>query len=55
MLMSAFRTIVNNLLLENFDIIFIENEKKTAKTLNFFFQIKNFFNWIFNQCSKDTR
>ena len=52
--MSAFRTFVNNLLLENFDITFIENEKN-CQNIKFFFQIKNFFNWIFNQCSKDTR
>ena len=54
--MSAFRALVNNLFLENFDIIFMGN-KKSCKNNNkiFFFFIKTFFNWIVNQCPKDTR
>ena len=54
--MIAFRALVNNLFLENFDIIFMGNEK-SCKNNNkfFFFSIKTFFNWIVNQCPKDTR
>ena len=53
--MSASRALVNNLFLENFDIIFIGNEKSCKNNNKIFFFIKTFFNWIVNQCLKDTR
>ena len=54
--MSAFRALVNNPFLENFDIIFMGNEKICNNNNKFFFFfIKTFFNWIVNQCLKNTR
>ena len=42
MLMSALRALINNSFQENFDIILMENEKKTVKIL-IFFSLKTFF------------
>ena len=54
-LTSALRTLVNNSFQESFDITFMENEKN-CQNINcfFFFFHKFFFNWIINQCPKDT-
>ena len=53
--MSALKTLVKNLIKESFDIIFMENEKSYQNINCFFsFSIKIFYNWILNQCSKDT-
>ena len=53
--MSAFRAPVKNPVKENFDITLMGNEKNCQNINCFFFPIKTFFNWIFNQCPKDTR
>ena len=42
MLTSALRTLVKNLVKENFDIIFMENEKSCQNINCFFFPHKNF-------------
>ena len=53
--MSAFRVLVKNLVKESFDITFMGNEKSCQNINQFFsFLIKIFFNWILNQCSKNT-
>ena len=49
--MNALRTLVKNPVKENFDIIFMENEKSCQNINCFFFLIKIFFNWILNECS----
>ena len=56
MLTNALRTLVKNPVKENFDIIFMENEKN-YQNINFFlsFTIKIFFKWIINQCPKSIR
>ena len=57
MLMSVLKILVKNPVKENFDITFIEM-KNAIKTLIVFFSsflIKTFFNYILNQCPKDTR
>ena len=59
MLTSALRVLVNNLVKESF----YGKRKKKKKAINiltvFFIShksdVKTFFNWILNQCSKDTR
>ena len=47
MLTSTLRTLVKNLIKENFNIIFIEN-KKIYQNINYFFSflIKTLFNWL---------
>ena len=56
MLKSVLRTLVKNLIKENF----YEKRKKTINVLTAFFishksDVKTFFNWIFNQYPKVTR
>ena len=43
MLKSALRILIKNLIKENFDITFMENEKN-YQDINYFFSIKTFFN-----------
>ena len=57
MLTSALRALVNNLVKESF---YGKRKKKTINILTVFFishksDVKTFFNWILNQCSKGTR
>ena len=56
MLTDALRTMINNPFKESF----YEKKKKTINVLTIFFishksDVKIFFNWILNQCPKDTR
>ena len=54
MLTIALRALVKNPIKENF----YEEKKINVLTTFFIFyksDVKNFFNWIFNQCPKDTR
>ena len=48
---------VKNSIKENFNITFMGNEKSCQNISCFIFSffIKTFFNWILNQCLKDTR
>ena len=55
MLMSALRTLVKNPVKKNFNITSMRNEKSCQNINFFYFLIKFFFNWIFNQYSKGTR
>ena len=43
MLTSTLKTLVKNLIKENFDIIFMRN-KKNCQNFNYYFSYKNFFN-----------
>ena len=57
MLTSALRALVNNLVKESF---YRKRKKKVINILTVFFishksDVKTFFNWILNQCSKGTR
>ena len=45
---------IKNPIKENFNIIFMKNEKNCQNINYFFFSIKTFFNQILNQCPKDT-
>ena len=57
MITSALRALVKNPVKKSFDITFMGNEK-SCQNINLFifsFLIKTFFNWILNQCPKDTR
>ena len=54
MLTIVLRALVKNPIKENF----YEEKKINVLTTFFIFyksDVENFFNWIFNQCSKDTR
>ena len=56
MLMSILRALVKNPVKENF----YGKEKKVINVLTAFFisyksNVKTFFNWILNECPKDTR
>ena len=55
MLTSVLKVLVNNLFKECFNITFMENEKN-YQNINYFFPfpIKTFFNWIVNECPKNT-